>query len=101
MDAQDRVGEFVHAHDLTAPVEHRLLDLTSELGELARAANESTGYGRDPADVALPEDELGDALFSLLALCERADVDAASALETAIEKYEERIEDSGTPASGE
>lgn len=101
MDAQDRVAEFVDEHDLETPVEYRLLDLTSELGELAKEANESTGYGEEPTDVTLPDDELGDALFALLALCERADVEAGEALETAFEKYENRLDDAETPSSGE
>lgn len=100
MDAQARVAEFVDDHDLDAPVEYRLLDLTSELGELAKEVNESTGYGADPKATTLSEDELGDALFALLALCERADVDAAAALQTAIEKYESRLDESGSPGSG-
>jgi len=101
MDAQDRVSGYVAEHDLDAPVAYRLLDLTSELGELAKEANESTGYGDEPANVELSADELGDAVFSLLALCDRADVDAEDALASAIEKYEKRLETSGTAGSGE
>lgn len=100
MDTQDKVADFVDQHDLDAPVEFRLLDLTAELGELAKEANESTAYGAEPADVELSPDELGDALFALLALCERTDVDAGDALDTAITKYESRLSDSGTPSSG-
>ncbi len=101
MDAQDRVATFVDEHDLGAPVAYRLLDLTSELGEVAKEANESTGYGDEPTAAELSEDELGDALFSLLALCEAADVDADVALTGAIEKYETRLRESGTAGSGE
>lgn len=100
MDAQESVADFVDQHDLDAPAEFRLLDLTAELGELAKEVNESTAYGTEPGDVEVSPDELGDALFALLALCERADVDADDALATAIEKYESRLRDSGTPASG-
>jgi NTP pyrophosphatase (non-canonical NTP hydrolase) len=100
MDAQDRVSAFVAEHDLDGPLAYRLLDLTSELGELAKEANESTGYGDDPTAVELPDDELGDALFSLLALCDRADVDAEDALESAMAKYESRLETTGSAGSG-
>ena len=44
-DAQRRVAEFVHAHDLSAGVETRLLDLVSELGELAKEGLKGTDYG--------------------------------------------------------
>ncbi|SFS03146.1 NTP pyrophosphatase, house-cleaning of non-canonical NTPs [Halomicrobium zhouii] len=101
MDAQDRVSAFLDEHDLESPIAYRLLDLTSELGELAKEANESTGYGEEPADVELSADELGDALFSLLALCEQADVDAEDALAGAIGKYERRLTTTGSAGSGE
>jgi NTP pyrophosphatase (non-canonical NTP hydrolase) len=79
MDAQSRVATFVEANDLEAPAAYRLLDAVSELGEVAKAVCTSTGYGADAGDVAVPADELGDALFALLALCESLDVDAEAA----------------------
>lgn len=39
-------------------------------------------------------------MVALLALCERADVEAGEALDVAIEKYEARMEESETPSSG-
>ncbi|PSQ15254.1 nucleotide pyrophosphohydrolase [Halobacteriales archaeon QS_8_69_26] len=101
MDEQERVAEFVATHDVDAPPVYRLLDLLSEVGELAKDANESTDYGSDPGAVELSEDELGDALFALLALCDRAGVDSGDALETALAKYERRLSESDTPGSGE
>ena len=100
MDEQARVASFLDAHDLHAPPAYRLLDLVSELGEVAKDATTSTGYGADPQSLAVSEDELGDALFALLALCEELDVDAGRALETALAKYERRLDDAETPGSG-
>jgi len=100
-DEQERVAEFVAAHDVDAPPVYRILDLISEVGELAKDANVSTGYGDDPAAVELSEDELGDALFALLALCERSGTDAGNALDVALEKYERRLADADAPGSGE
>lgn len=91
MDAQDRVARFVAEHEIEAPIEYRLLDLASKLGELAKEVNESAGYGAEPDGVELPVDELGDAMFALLALCERTDVNAGDAVDSAIEKYEGEI----------
>ncbi len=99
MDAQDRVARFVAANDLEADPAYRLLDLTAEVGELAADATASSGYGARPADLAVAEDELGDALFALLALAESLDVDAGAALETSLAKYEARIDDRGDPGS--
>lgn len=45
------------------------------------------------------EDELGDALFALLALCEALDVEASAALDTALGKYERRLADRGDAGS--
>lgn len=42
---QERVRAFVADHDLVAPPEYRLLQLASEVGELAKAACEPTDYG--------------------------------------------------------
>ena len=101
MDAQSRVATFVETNDLGAPAAYRLLDAVSELGELAKAVCTSTGYGADPDGVAVPDDELGDALFALLALCEGLDVDAEAALETSLAKYEDRLAETGEAGSGE
>lgn len=100
-DAQERVAAFVDAHDLDAPPAYRLLDATSELGELAKELNESTSYGADPGDLDVDADELGDALFALLAFAGAVDVDADAALETAIDKYDRRLDERGSAASGE
>jgi len=100
-EAQDRVARFVAAHDLDAPPAYRLLDTASELGELAKELNESTRYGDTPERAAVADDELGDALFALLAFADAVDADAASALDTAIGKYEKRLEERGSAGSQE
>lgn len=99
--AQRRVAEFLADHDLEAPPAYRLLDLHSELGEVAKEVAESTGYGTDPDEVAVATDEVGDALFALLAFSESVGIDAEEALRVALEKYERRIDDTGAPSSGE
>jgi NTP pyrophosphatase (non-canonical NTP hydrolase) len=100
MDDQARVAAFLDAHDLRAPPENRVLDLASEVGELAKNVNETTDYGAaDGADV--DRDELGDAYFCLLALADELDYDAGDALDEALAKYESRLEDTGSAGSGE
>ena len=101
MDEQSRVASFVAENELEAPAAYRLLDAVSELGEVSKAVCASTAYGDVPADVAVPEDELGDALFALLALCAELDVDAETALETSLSKYEDRLVETGDAGSGE
>lgn len=100
MDEQNRVAVFLDDHDLHARPTYRVLDLQSEVGELATNVNESTGYGDAPEAAHVETDELGDALFSLLALANEVEIDAGKALETALEKYENRLAESGTAGSG-
>ena len=101
MNAQQHVADFLEAHDMDADPAYRVLDLASEVGELAKDVNESTDYGESPAEVAVKSDELGDALFALLALAESLDVDVGDALDEALAKYEARIEETGGAGSGE
>lgn len=99
-DAQGTIAEFFGRHGIDVPTEYRLPVRPSEPGEFVKNANVSTGYGATPDEVELPADELGDPVFALLALCERADVDAGDALDDAVEKYESKLEDSERPRSG-
>jgi len=101
MRPQERVAEFLDEYDTDADPEYRILDLVSEVGELAKDANDSTDYGESPEDLDVKRDELGDALFSLLAVAESLDVDAERALDEALEKYRGRIDETGDPGSGE
>lgn len=101
MDEQETVARFVDEHDLETPPVYRLLDLVSEVGELSKDAVEATNYGTDPTSVSVNEDEIGDTLFALLALSESLDIDAEEALATALAKYETRLDETDTLASGE
>lgn len=101
MDEQQQVAAFLETHELDGDPAFRILDLVSEVGEIAKDANESTEYGASPEDLDVKTDELGDALFSLLAVAESLDVDADDALDEALEKYRVRMDESDTPSSGE
>jgi len=100
MDSQHRVEQFLEEHELQTEPTFRVLDLLSEAGEVAKEINTSTAYGTQPDAVAVAEDELGDTLFALLALCVELEVDAETALEAALEKYERRLEETETAGSG-
>jgi len=98
---QERAVAFAAEHDLDGDPAYRLLDLASEVGELAADACATTGYGAHREAFALSTDEVGDALFSLLLVADAADVEAEAALATALRKYERRIESEGRAGSGE
>jgi len=101
MDEQDRVAAFVAEHGLETDLAHRVLDLESEVGEIAKEVATSTDYGSEPDAAAIATDEIGDALFALLALAEAADADAAEALDESLAKCEARIAPSGDAGSGQ
>jgi len=101
MQEQDRVARFLDEQEMHADPAYRVLDLAAEVGEVAADAAKSAEYGAEPADIAVSEDELGDALFALLATAEAFDIDAGTALASSLAKYERRLADTGDAGSGE
>jgi NTP pyrophosphatase (non-canonical NTP hydrolase) len=101
MHLQARVREFLERHDLSHTPQTHALDLCSEVGEVAKALLEASDYGQVPlsADPALAE-ELGDVVFSLMALAESLDVNVDQALDGALAKYERRLATKGHSGSG-
>jgi NTP pyrophosphatase (non-canonical NTP hydrolase) len=99
MATQRAVAAFLDEHNLHAEPAYRLLDLAAEVGEMAADATKSSEYGDAPGQLAVPEDELGDALFALLAVADELDIDAGAALTTSLSKYEDRIETTGAAGS--
>lgn len=99
---QRRVAKFVAEHELETPIHARLLDLSSEVGELSKEYMEITNYGRKPFEE--PPDgwrnELGDVLFSIVCLANSTGVDLETVLQGALDKYEERRHRKGDAGSG-
>jgi NTP pyrophosphatase (non-canonical NTP hydrolase) len=99
-DWQRRVAGFTQRHDLLHDPATHALDLVSEVGEVAKEVLLSTDYGRRaPQPRPQLAHELGDALYSLLALAQACGVDASSALDAALEKYERRLTERGKAGS--
>jgi NTP pyrophosphatase (non-canonical NTP hydrolase) len=97
---QEKVARFELAHQSSAPAPARLLDLASEVGELAKEMLKSTAYGRLVFETSSDwESEMGDVLYSLVALANVTEVDLDHALDGALEKYAKRIEVGGNPSS--
>jgi len=99
MNQQEKVADFIEKHDMDGTPEFRILDLVSEIGEVAKDATKSTGYGVEPEKISVKKDEIGDVVFSVFAVAESLDIDAKEALDIAIEKYERRIDQKGDPGS--
>ena len=94
------VENFIEKYNLQASKEVRYIDLISEVGELGKEILKATDYGKENwtenPDIA---EELGDCLFSLLALCSALDIDAEIALQSALSKYEARFVQKGSIGS--
>ena len=98
---QKAVKEFLENNHLYCGEQIRYIDLSSEVGELGKEIIKSTNYGKQQYSMnesAL--EEMGDCLFSLLALCCEMNIDADQALQYALEKYQKRLGAKGTIDSG-
>ena len=98
-EKQREVAAFVDRYDIDCKPAFRVLDLVAEVGEIAANATESTEYGETPDALAIEPDEIGDVLFSLLALADSLDV--GDALDVSLGKYRARLDETGTASSGE
>jgi len=47
-ELQNKIKKFCKEHNLESPIEHRVLDTMSELGEVAKEILKMGDYGRKP-----------------------------------------------------
>lgn len=98
---QAKVEAFVKQYGLETGEAVRYMDLVSEVGELGKALLVGTRYGTAPIQKTQNlEEEVGDCLFSLLALSHSLKIDGALALEQVLEKYITRFSKKGDVGSG-
>lgn len=94
---QRKVAETMEKFALGQDPQLRMLDLTSEVGELAKEILKATDYGAHPlVSTASLEEELGDCLFSLLCLSQALHLDGEAALDKVLEKYRRRFAAQGS-----
>jgi len=99
---QKSVLDFIEKYSLRTDAQTRYIDLVSEVGELGKEFLLCTNYGKNQA--VLNEkiaDEIGDCIFSLMALCCELEVDFEMALQNALAKYEKRFNSKGSVGSDE
>ncbi len=93
MEFQKKVEKFCIENDMKSPIEHRVLDTLSELGEVAKEVLKMSDYGRKKLEYKEElKNELGDVFYSLITVANRFDIDLEEALEEVMEKYEKRLE---------
>lgn len=95
-EQQQRVKDWMARYGLGTDPQVRMLDLSSEVGELAKEVLKATGYGSRPLlQTPALEEELGDCVFSLLCVSEALGLDGENALNLALEKYKARFAEAG------
>lgn len=99
---QKEILDFCKTNNMETTATFRILDLVSELGELAKEVLKITAYGKNQKVVKTEnlELEMGDVIFSLICLANTLDVDLQGALAMALNKYKARIAKNNDPGSG-
>jgi len=91
-DYQTKIKKFCKNNNLESPAEHRVLDLMSEVGEVAKEILKMSDYGRQPVKYRSEiKNEIGDVLFSLITIANSFDIDLEEALKIVLDKYKKRL----------
>lgn len=98
---QQSIADFNKNNNLEISAASRMLDLQSEVGELCKEVLKGSDYGNTEAELTDEwQDELGDCFYSLVSLAAETGVDLEEAIEGAKKKYQQRVDDKGSPGSG-
>ena len=101
---QHKVKEFNESktcHREPMPVYARLLDIESEIGELAKEYLKNSKYGTK--DFEMTDDfkeEFGDVLYAILALSNEINISAEECLDVSLNKMKKRMEKNNSFGSG-
>lgn len=93
MDLQP-LREFIAQHHLETQPAYSLLDIMSELGEVAKELLQGTDYGRGSgeADATRMREEIGDLMFAVAYLSTLYDIDPEAAMWESVRKFERRLQ---------
>ncbi len=85
--------DFITRYHLETQPAFSLLDILSELGEVAKELLKGTDYGRkeDTTDPTRMREEIGDLVFAVAYLCTLYDVDPEEAMWESVRKFERRL----------
>lgn len=95
---QSKVAQFNHRQKLELSRVLRILDLSSEVGEVCKL-----GFSQElgkTVELQKWQEELGDTLYSLLSLMSDLEIDAEEALEIVLAKYNARMSTRNSMDSG-
>ena len=94
-------NEYIKEKRWEMPVHARLLDIESEIGELAKEYLKSSSYGT--TDFALSDDfkeEFGDVLYALISLAGELNISCEECVDIALNKLKMRMQEKNNLGSG-
>ena len=92
-DIQEKVQKFCDEHNLNTSPQSRLIDTVSELGEVAKELLVGSDYGKKSFQHNEKiELEIGDVVFSIIALSNSLDINIEDALQKVLKKYDKDLE---------
>lgn len=99
---QLKVRDFLANYKIATPLQSRILDLASELGECCKLAFNESISPEKSKDFQLEKwkEELGDCMFSLLTCFEALNLSSSESLSAVLAKYENRFKEKGKMDSG-
>ncbi len=93
-ELQALIKAFVDERGIGTSVEHRILDLHAEAGELAKEALKNMDYGKSQFDSSKKfEKEFSDVLFSLVCLANQTGIDIEKNIKEALVEYDIKFKD--------
>lgn len=101
---QNKVKEFNESrkcHEKPMPVYARLLDIESELGELAKEYLKSSNYGTKQFEMSDDfKEEFGDVVYAMLSLSNEMGINSEECLDMVLNKLKSRMENKNSFGSG-
>lgn len=101
---QNKVKEFNDnrtCHKKEVPTYARILDIQSEIGELAKEYLKNSKYGTEQFDLKSEfKEEYGDVLYAMISLANELGIDCEECLDKTLQKLQDRMQKNNSMGSG-
>lgn len=99
-EVQGLIKKFTEDKNMNSSVGVRIIDLTSEVGELSKEVLKGTNYGNKEFEQTEEwNSEMGDVLFSLICIANETETNLEDCLKYVLDKYEKRFSEKGNLGS--